>query len=77
MCNEVFPCVFEPKSKVPVDRSSVYQLLSTMRTRKMENILKYKATKKTHATLCPKKKFPMYMDHIHSLSYKEDWMEVH
>ena len=48
-----------------------------MRTRKMENILKSKATKKTHATLCPKKKFPMYMDHIHSLSYKEDWMEGH
>ena len=36
MCNEVFPCIFEPISKVPVDRRSVYQLLSTMRTGKKE-----------------------------------------
>ena len=36
MCNETFPCIFEPISKVPVDRRSVYQLLSTMRTGKKE-----------------------------------------
>ena len=59
MCNEVFSCIFEPKSKVPVDRRSVYQLLSTMRTGKRENILKYKATEKTHATHRPKKRFPI------------------
>ena len=62
MCNEVFPCIFEPKSKVPVD-SRIYQLLLTMRTGKMENILKNKASEKTHPTLRPKKRFPMYIDH--------------
>ena len=29
MFNEVFPCVFEPKSKVPVSSRSVYQILCT------------------------------------------------
>ena len=44
MYNEVYPCIFQPKSKVSVDRRSVYQLLSTMRMGKMDNILKYAAT---------------------------------
>ena len=66
--NEVFPCIFELKSKIPLDRRSVYQLLSAMRTGKRENILKHKATKKTQATLCSKKRFPMYIDHIHFLT---------
>lgn len=35
MYNKVFPCVFEPKNKVSVKRRSVYQLLSTMRTREI------------------------------------------
>ena len=61
MYNEVFPCVFEPKSKVSVNRYSVYQLLSTMRTGKRNNVLKYKGTEKMHFTLCPKKRFPMFI----------------
>ena len=73
MYNEVFPCIFEPKSKISVYRCSVYQLLSTMRTGKRENMLKYKATKKMHATLCPKKSFPMYIDHIHFLTKMTGW----
>ena len=27
MYNEIYPCIFEPKSKVPVDERRVYQLL--------------------------------------------------
>ena len=73
MYNGAFPCIFESKSKVPVDRRSVYQLLSTMRTGKRENILKYKATEKTHATLLPKKRFPMYIDHIYFLTNRAGW----
>ena len=72
MYNEVFPCIFEPKSKDPVDRR-VYQLPSTMSTGKRENILKYKATEKTHVILRPKKRFPMYIDHIHFLTKRAGW----
>ena len=64
MYNEVFPCIFEPKSKVPVESKSVYQLLSTMRIRKKDDVLKFKATEKTHATLRSKKRFPMFIDHM-------------
>ena len=71
--NKVFPCIFEPKSKVLVGRRNVYQLLLTMRTGKRENILKYKATEKTHATLCPKKRFPMYTGHIYFLIKRARW----
>ena len=71
--NEVFPCIFEPKSKVPVDKRSVYQLLSTMRTGKKNNILKYNATKKTQAILRPKKRFPMCIDHIPFLTNRTGW----
>ena len=71
--NEVFPCIFEPKSKVLVDRRSVYQLLSTMKTGKKYNVLKYKAIEKTNATLLPKKRFPMYIDHIHFLTKRAGW----
>ena len=71
--NEVFPCIFEPKSKVLVDRRSVYQLLSTMKTGKKNNVLKYKVTEKTNATLLPKKRFPMYVDHIHFLTKRTGW----
>ena len=63
----------QSKSKVPVDRCSVYQLLSTMRTGKRENILMYKATTTMQATLCPKKRFPMYIDHIHFLTKRARW----
>ena len=70
--DEVFLCIFELKSKVPVNRRSVYQVLSSMRTGKRENILKYKATEKTHATLCHEKRFPMYIDHIHFLTKGAD-----
>ena len=44
-----------------------------MRTGKRDKILKYKGTEKTHATLCPKKRFPMYIDHIHFLTEKSEW----
>ena len=44
-----------------------------MRTGKKNNVLKYKATEKTHATLYPKKQFPMYIDHIHFLTKKAWW----
>ena len=44
MYNEVYPCIFQPKSKVSVDRRSVYQLLSTMRMGRKDNILKSAAT---------------------------------
>ena len=67
-----FP-VSEPKNKVSVDRCSVCQLLVTMRTGKRENILKYKATEKTHATIQPKKRFPMYIDYIHFLKKRLGW----
>ena len=73
MYNEMFPCILEPKSKVPVDRRSVYQLFSTMRTEKRENILKYKATEKTYATLSPKRRFPTYIDHIYFLTKRAGW----
>ena len=34
MYNEVYPCIFQPKSKVSVDRRSVYQLVSMMKMAK-------------------------------------------
>ena len=74
MYNEVYPCIFQPKSKVPADRRSVYQLLSTMRIGKNGNILKFSTTKKTHATLDPKKRSPMFIDHIHFLSKRAKWI---
>ena len=73
MYNEVFPCVFEPNSKVYVDRYSVYQLRSTMPTGKRNNVLKYTGTEKMHATHCPKKRFPMFIDHIHFLTKGKGW----
>ena len=73
MYNEIFPCVFEPKSKVSVSNGSVYQLLSTMRTGKRGDILKFKSSEKTHATLLPKKRFPIFIDHIHFLITRGGW----
>ena len=67
------PCIFEPKSKVPVDNRSVYQLLSTMRVGKRGDVLKFKSTEKTQATPKPKKRFPMYVDHIHFLVKRAGW----
>ena len=51
-----FQRIFESKSKVPLDNRSMYQLLSTMRTGKRGDVLKFKAIEKTHTTLCPKKR---------------------
>ena len=65
MYNEVFPCIFEPKSKVPVESRSVYQFSG--------DILKFKATEKTHATLRSKKRFPMFIDHIYFLTRRAGW----
>lgn len=73
MYNEVFPCIFESKSKVTVDNRSLYQLLSTMSTGKMVDVLKLKATEKTHATLRPKKRLPMFIDHTHFLTKRVGW----
>ena len=73
MYNEVYPCIFQPKSKVSVDRRSISQLLSTMRIGKKDNILKYAATEKTHATLESKKRFPMFIDHLHFLTKRAGW----
>ena len=77
MYNEVYPCIFQPDSKVPADRRSVYQLLSTMRIGKKENILKFPATEKTHATLDPKKRFLVFIDHIHFLTKRAGWTKVY
>ena len=66
--NEIYPCIFQPKSKALPNRRSVYQLLSNMRSGKRGNILNFKTTEKTHATLDPKKRFPMFIDHIHFLT---------
>ena len=68
MYNEIFPCVFEPKSKVSVSNGSVYQLLSTMRTGKSGDILKFKSSEKL-----PKKGFPIFIDHIHFLITRGGW----
>ena len=71
--NEVFPCIFEPKSKVPVSSRSVYQLLSTMRIGKKGYMLKFKAAEKNHATFLPKKRFSMFIGHIHFLTTRAGW----
>ena len=71
MYNDIFPCTFEPK--IPADHRSVYQLLSTMRICKKDNILKFLVTEKTHATLKPKKRFPMHVDHIQFLTPMAGW----
>ena len=44
-----------------------------MRSGKRGNILSFKATEKTHATLDPKKRFPMFIDHIHFLTERAGW----
>ena len=48
MYNEIYLCIFQPKTKVPADERSVYQLLSNMRVGKKDNILKFLVTEKTH-----------------------------
>ena len=70
MYNEVYPCIFEPKTKIPADFRSVYQLLANMRMGKKENILKSLVTEKTHVTLRLEKRFPMLVDHIQFLTSK-------
>ena len=64
MYNEIYPCIFEPKTNVSADERSVYQLLSNMRVVKKDNILKFLVTEKTRATLKPKKHFPMFLEHM-------------
>lgn len=71
MYNEVFQCIFEPKTKVPVESRSVYQLISTMKIGRKGGVLKFKAMGKTHATLCSKKRFPMFINHIHFLTKEQ------
>ena len=63
MYNEIYPCIVEPKT-VSTDERRVYQLLSSMRTVKKDNILKFLVTEKTRATLKPKKHFPMFLEHM-------------
>ena len=71
--NEIYPCVFQPKSNVLPNRRSVYQLLSNMRSGKRSNILSFKAPEKTHATLDPTKRFHIFIDHIHFLIERAGW----
>ena len=73
MYNEVCPCIFEPKTKIPADFRSAYQLLANMRIGKKENILKLLVAEKTHVTLRPKKRFPIYVDHIQFLTSRAGW----
>ena len=75
MYNEIYPCILKPKGKVSTDRRvyRVYQLLSTMRMCKKENVLKFRAIGKSHATLSPKKRFFMYINHIHFLTKRAGW----
>ena len=54
MYYEIYPCIFQSKSKFPADHRIIYQLLSTIRLRKKENILKFAATEESYATLDPK-----------------------
>ena len=44
-----------------------------MRSGKRGDILSFKATEKTYATLDPKKRFPMFLDHIHFLTNRAGW----
>ena len=44
-----------------------------MRMCKKENVLKFRATGKAHATLSPKKRFSIYINHIHFLTKKAGW----
>lgn len=67
--NEIYSCIFEPKTKVPIDNRSVCKLFSNVRMGK-KNILKYLFTKKTHTTLKSKKRFPMYVNNIKFLTQR-------
>ena len=71
--NEIYPCIFQSKSKVLPNRRSVCQLLSNVRSGKRGNIFSFKATEKTHATLDPKKRFPMFVGHIHFSTERAGW----
>ena len=73
MYSEMYPCISEPKTKVPADERSVYQLLSNMGVGKEGNIFEFLVTEKTHATLKPKKLFLVFLDHIDFLTKRADW----
>lgn len=45
-----------------------------MRMGKKKIFLKFKATKKANTTLSPKKRFPMYIDQIHFLTKRAEWV---
>ena len=42
MYNEIYPCIFESKTKIPTDSRSVYQLLGNMRIEKTYATLRLK-----------------------------------
>ena len=42
MYNEIYPCIFESKTKIPTDSRSVYQLLGNMRIEKTYALLRPK-----------------------------------
>ena len=73
MYNEMYPCISEPKTKVPADERSVYQLLSNMGVGKEDNTFEFLVTEKTHATLKPKKLFLIFLDHMDFLTKRADW----
>ena len=64
----MYPCISEPKTKVPADERSVYQLLSNMGVGKEDNTFEFLVTEKTHATLKPKKLFLIFLDHMDFLT---------
>ena len=69
----MYPCISEPKTKVPADERSAYQLLSNMGVGKEDNIFEFLVTEKTHATLKPKKLFLIFLDHMDFLTKRADW----
>ena len=69
----MYPCISEPKTKVPADERSVYQLLSNMGVGREDNIFEFLVTEKTHATLKPKKLFLIFLDHMDFLTKRADW----
>ena len=69
----MYPCISEPKTKVPADERSVYQLLSNMGVGKEDNTFEFLVTEKTHATLKPKKLFLIFLDHMDFLRKRADW----
>ena len=46
MYNKVSPCIFEPKTKIPADYRSVYQLLANVRVGKKRKYIEVFSNRK-------------------------------